>query len=86
MIIAETAQGESINAFAEIDLAALRRNRKRPGMANILSRQRFELYAESYAKNSFYPPNTLLDKKAERAHFVETQKSVIEKMEKDEII
>ena len=86
LIIAETAQGESINAFAEIDLAALRRNRQRPGMANILSRQRFELYAESYAKNSFYPPNTLLANEATRAHFVETQKSVIEKLEKDEII
>lgn len=85
-IIAETAQGESINAFAEIDLAALRRNRRRAGMANILSRQRFELYAESYAKNSFYPPNSLLEKKAERSHFIETQKSVIEKLEKDKII
>jgi predicted amidohydrolase len=82
LIIAETAQGESINAFAEIDLAALRRNRQRPGMANILSRQRFELYAESYAKNSFYPPNTLLEKDATRSHFVETQKLVIEKLEK----
>ena len=80
LIIAETAQGESINAFAEIDLTALRRNRKRPGMANILSRQRFELYAESYAKNSFYPPNTLLEKDATRSHFVETQKAVIEKL------
>ncbi len=80
LIIAETGQGESINAFAEIDLAALRRNRKRSGMANILSRQRFELYAESYAKHSFYPANTLLDKKAERSHFVETQKRVINKL------
>jgi hypothetical protein len=55
-------------------------------MSNILSRQRFELYAESYKQNSFYPPNTLLEKKAERTHFVETQKSVIEKLEKEEII
>jgi predicted amidohydrolase len=83
LIIAETAQGESINAFAEIDLAALRRNRRRAGMANILSRQRFELYAESYKQNSFYPPNTLLEKKAERTHFVETQKSVIGKLENE---
>jgi predicted amidohydrolase len=83
LIIAETAQGESINAFAEIDLAALRRNRRRAGMSNILSRQRFELYAESYTKNSFYPPNTLLEKKAERTHFVETQKSVIGKLENE---
>jgi predicted amidohydrolase len=80
LIIAETGQGESINAFAEIDLAALRRNRQRAGMGNILSRQRFELYAESYAKHSFYPANTLLNKKAERSHFVETQKKSIEKL------
>ncbi|MBX7170473.1 MAG: hypothetical protein K1X72_05905 [Pyrinomonadaceae bacterium] len=86
LIIAETGQGESINAFAEIDLAALRRNRRRAGMANILSRQRFELFAESYAKNSFYPANTLLDKKAERSHFVETQKNVIEKLVETGII
>lgn len=86
LIIAETGQGESINAFAEIDLAALRRNRRRAGMGNILSRQRFELYAESYAKNSFYPANTLLDKKAERSQFVETQKAVIEKLLRQEII
>ena len=86
LIIAETGQGESMNAFSEIDLAALRRNRHRPGMANILSRQRFELFAESYAKHSFYPANTLLDKKAERSHFVETQKGVIERLEKDGVI
>ncbi len=86
LIIAETGQGESINAFAEIDLAALRRNRKRAGMGNILSRQRFELYAESYAKHSFYPPNSLLEKNAERSHFVETQKDVIEKLAEKGII
>jgi predicted amidohydrolase len=86
LVIAEAGQGESINAFAEIDLSALRRYRHRPGMGNILSRQRFELYAESYAKHSFYPPNTLLEKKAERAHFVETQKNVIEKLKKDGLI
>ncbi len=83
LVIAETAQGESINAFAEIDLAALRRNRRRAGMANILSRQRFELYAESYAKYAFYPANTLAEKDAARAHFVETQKSVIAKLEEE---
>ncbi len=86
IVLSETAQGESMAAFAEIDLDALRRFRRRPGLMNITSRQRFELYAESYAKNSFYPPNTLLENKAERSHFVETQKSVIEKLEKNEII
>ncbi|MBK7704410.1 MAG: nitrilase [Acidobacteria bacterium] len=86
LVIAETAQGESINAFAEIDLAALRRNRRRAGMGNILSRQRFELYAESYAKNSFYPPNTLIGSKADRSHFIETQKRVIAKLADDDVI
>jgi len=86
IVLAETAQGESMAAFAEIDLDALRRFRRRPGLVNIPSRGRFELYAESYAKNSFYPPNSLLDKKADRAHFVETQRGVIEKLEKDGII
>jgi predicted amidohydrolase len=83
LVIAEAGQGESINAFAEIDLAALRRNRRRPGMANMLSRQRFELYAETYSQTSVYPPNTLLNNKAERSHFVETQKSVIAKLEQE---
>lgn len=82
IILSETAQGESMAAFAEIDLDAQRRFRRRPGLMNITSRQRFELYAESYRQNSFYPPNTLLENKAERAHFVNTQKSVIEKLEK----
>lgn len=86
IVLSETAQGESMAAFAEIDLDALRRFRRRPGLQNIPSRQRFELYAESYAKNSFYPPNTLLENKAERAHFVNTQKNVIEKLEADGII
>lgn len=86
IVLAETAQGESMAAFAEIDLAALRRARRRPGLMNIPVRQRFELYAESYLENSFYPPNTLLENKPERAHFINTQKSVIEKLKRDEII
>jgi predicted amidohydrolase len=86
LIIVEAGPGESINAFAEIDLTALRRNRQRPGMANILSRQRFELYAGSYAQHSFYPPNTLSEKIAQRSHFVETQRAVIEKLAKEGII
>jgi predicted amidohydrolase len=78
LVVARTAQGESINAFAEIDLAALRRNRRRPGMANLPARQRPELYAESYRAAAGYPPNSLLGKRAERSHFVETQKAVID--------
>ena len=79
-LLAEAGPGETLAAYAEIDLDALRRYRRRPGMFNILSRQRFELYAESYAKHSFYPANTLLDKEAERAHFMQTQRDAIEKL------
>ncbi len=55
IVLAETGAGESMAAFAEIDLAALRRDRRRPGLNNLLSRQRFELYAQSYHQSHFYP-------------------------------
>ena len=42
---AEALPGESASACAEIDLAALRRYRRRPGMGNMLSRQRLEAFA-----------------------------------------
>ncbi len=48
---AQAGFGESSVACAEIDLAALRRYRRRPGMGNLLSRQRLELFAAVYAGN-----------------------------------
>jgi len=86
IIIAETAAGESMAAFAEIDLAALRRDRRRPGLNNLLSRQRFELYAESYRQSHFYPPNTMLDQEVDRKHFLQTQQATIERLAKLGII
>lgn len=87
---AEALQGESANACAEIDLAALRRHRRRPGMGNMLSRQRLELFASTYA-GSLYPPNTMLDAAGspvvpERRHFIETQRAVIERLARDGLI
>lgn len=84
--LAETAQGESMAAFAEIDLAALRRYRRRPGLGNILSRQRFELFAQAYASKDFYPANSLQDKQPDRTHFVKTQLETIERLEQLGII
>jgi predicted amidohydrolase len=78
LILAETATGESMAAFAEIDLAALRRYRRRPGLNNLLSRQRFELYAESYKRSHFYPANTMQDKEVDRQHFLQTQQIAID--------
>lgn len=78
---AEAGFGESMVAHAEIDIAAVRRARARPGMANLLSRQRLELFAQLYS-GSIYPPNTMLDAKGapqvpERAHFMATQQRAI---------
>lgn len=81
LVLAETAQGESMAAFAEIDLDALRRARRRPGLMNLLSRQRFDLYAESYARALFYPPNTLLDGAKGREHFWLMQQEVIARLD-----
>lgn len=80
IVLAETATGESMAAFAEIDLAALRRYRRRPGVNNILSRQRFELYAESYSQSHFYPANTMQDREVDRKHFSQTQQAAIARL------
>jgi predicted amidohydrolase len=81
LVLAEAGYGESMVANADIDLHALRHFRRRPAMGNLLARQRFELYAQSYAQHSFYPPNTLLAKPAERGHFVATQVATIARLE-----
>jgi predicted amidohydrolase len=80
IILAEIATGESMAAFAEIDLAALRRYRRRPGLNNLLSRQRFELYAESYRQAHFYPANTMSDQEVNRKHFLQTQQVTIQRL------
>ena len=82
LVLAEAGSGESMVAHAEIDLAALRQYRRRSTMNNFLSRQRFELYAESYRQHSFYPPNTLADTHPSRNHFMQTQKETIERLAK----
>jgi predicted amidohydrolase len=81
IVLAETATGESMAAFAEIDLAALRRYRRRTGLNNLLSRQRFELYAASYSQAHFYPANTMLEQEVDRKHFLQTQQSSIDRLE-----
>ncbi len=80
IVLAEAAQGESIAATADIDLAALREFRQRPALVNLLARQRTELYAQTYAQTSIYPSDTLLSQPADRAHFVKTQQEVIKKL------
>ena len=80
LVLAEAGYGESMVANADIDLNALRQFRQRPGAANLLSRQRFELYADSYAQHSYYPPNTLLADTPDRAVFAKNQQDVIRRL------
>lgn len=86
LVLAEAGYGESLAATAEIDLGALRRLRRRPGMANMLSRQRFELFAGSYAAHSFYPANSLDGVPPSRQHFLDTQRAVIERLSRTGVI
>ena len=77
LVLAETGPGESMAAFADIDLAALRQYRRRPGLTNLLARQRPELYVDCYRQARIYPANTMLRDKVERQHFIQTQRDTI---------
>jgi len=89
-VMIEAGMGESMVANAEIDLDALRRYRNKPGMGNILSRQRNELFAPMYQK-SVYPANNMLDdqnevKPLERSHFMQTQMATIQSLKAQGLI
>ena len=86
LVLAETGSGESMAAYAEIDLAALRRDRRRAGIKNILSRHRPTLYVESYQQPHFYPANKMLEGEVERQHFIKTQQETIDRLTKLGII
>jgi predicted amidohydrolase len=89
-VLAEAGSGESMAANASIDLHALRRHRNKPGMGNMLSRQRLELFAATYS-GSVYPPNTMLDAYGalcipERSHFGRIQGKTIDALREQGII
>ena len=86
VVLTETGFGESLAAYSDIDVAALRRYRQRPGMENLLARQRFEAYAASYAEHHFYPANNLDGVVPERSHFVNTQRVTIARLVESGVI
>jgi len=79
-VMVEAAMGESMVANAELDIDALRRYRNKPGMGNLLSRQRNELFAKTY-NQTVYPANSMLNNNKyavpERSHFMQTQMDTI---------
>ncbi len=86
LVLAETGAGESMAAFAEVDLAALRRYRRQPGLGNLLARQRFDAYVESYQQAVFYPRNTMIEGEIERKHFIQTQVATIHRLAEQGVI
>jgi predicted amidohydrolase len=88
--LAESNPGETFTAFAEIDIAGLRAARRKPGMTNMLSRQRTALFASTYAADTHQHGNSLIDgnvvKTPDRDHFGRMQAETIERLAKDGLI
>ncbi len=85
-VIAESNSGETFTAFADIDLAALRAARRKPGMTNMLSRQRSALFASTYAGESHQRANSLIDTVPDRDHFLRVSEETIARLAKDGLI
>lgn len=89
--LVESGWGATMTAHATLDLNALRKYRRRPGMGNLLARQRFEVFAQDYAEHGSQMANALLDKNGDiqvpdRKHFVAAQaKSIKGLMDKGTI-
>lgn len=85
-VLSESNSGETFTAFAEIDLAALRAHRRKPGMTNMLARQRLELFAAAYA-GSVQPANSLANGAIpQREHFSRVHETTIARLAKDGLI
>lgn len=82
-ILAKAGQGDSINASADINLAAIRHYRRRPGMGNLLSRHPMELWAHAYAGKSAAERSGLGDgsESPARDFYVQRQLRTIKKLD-----
>jgi predicted amidohydrolase len=80
-VLVEAAPGESMVAFAEIDVGALRRNRRRPGMGNLLSRARPRAFAATIGDTALAEPNALgPGRTPSRGEFLDRQRAVIARL------
>ncbi len=89
-ILAESNSGETFTAFADIDLSALRAQRRKPGMTNFLARQRLELFAPIYGGEAPQPADSLIEDGKivipDRDHFLRVQEQAIERLAKEGLI
>ncbi len=90
-VLAEAGYGESGAANALVDVGALRRYRRRPGMFNLLARQPFQAYASSYAEHRFLEPTGFEQDNVpvpefKRVHSLERQRAIIDRLADDGVI
>lgn len=90
-VVAEANTGESMVANAEIDIHALRRKRRRPGMSNYLARQRLDLFADFFNAMAPQRKNGLLNadgslKEPSRDYFKTAQAAVLERRDQEGLI
>ena len=85
LVLAEAGYGESMAAYAEIDIAGLRRYRRRPGMGNILSRQPLGLWRDALEGHDVQARNTLTGTAGEtltpdRSFYADRQRQAIARL------
>ena len=90
-ILCEAAGGsESMVANATIDLSALRACRRKTGLTNVVVRQPFQAYADSYRDTEFRPGNRLITdsevRTPERRDFSDWQQRDIDALSKRRLI
>jgi predicted amidohydrolase len=79
--LAEAAIGETFNANAVLDIAALRETRRKTGMTNMLSRLPLAAFGPAYAGPALAPPNKTPDgRMIERGEVLARQRAVIDDM------
>ncbi|MBI1186210.1 MAG: nitrilase [Alphaproteobacteria bacterium] len=85
--LAEAGPGESFNANAVLDVAALRDARRRTGMTNLLSRLPLDAFEGPYRDTALAPANRTPDgRMIERPEVIQRQRDVIERLARDGII
>ncbi|MEM0984799.1 MAG: nitrilase-related carbon-nitrogen hydrolase [Pseudomonadota bacterium] len=79
--LAEASGGETLNANAVLDIAALRETRSKTGMTNVLSRLPLQAFSNAYARTPLAPANRTPDgRMIERPAAIASQQSVIDRL------
>jgi predicted amidohydrolase len=85
--LAQANPGETFNANAVLDIAALRETRRKPGMTNVLSRLPLAAFEEAYARGEMAPPNKTPDgQMMDRPGVLAKQREVIERLVRDGVL